>query len=207
MKKIILVLASICLAVTSTNAQQYGISEHSTPEGIQVGEAAPEISLVDHSGEKYILSESLKKGPVVLVFYRGNWCPYCSRYLADLSDAMPDFNKSGAQLVGVSPESEEQVSITHEEVTGGMITLLYDEDDAIMESYDVAYDVHDSYEDKISKNKDVSIVEHNDQEEAILPVAATYVINKDGMVVYRHFDLDYSQRADIKELLTALDNI
>ena len=185
-------------------AQKYGIAEHSMPQGLMVGDAAPEIVLIDHSGERFVLSDNLKEGPVVLVFYRGNWCPYCSRYLAELSDALTDIRSSGAQLIGVSPESEEQVAITHEELTGGMITLLYDEDDSLMKSYDVAYEVADSYEENLVDKKDVSLTEHNNQEVAMLPVAATYIINKDGMIAYRHFDLDYSKRADIKEILAAL---
>ncbi len=207
MRKVVLVLSLVTMCLVSSTAQKYGIAEHSTPEGIAVGEAAPEIDLTDHVGEKFLLSESLRKGPVVLVFYRGNWCPYCSRFLAELGDAMPDIKAAGAQLIGVSPESAEQLSVTHEEVTGGSITLLYDEDDEIMKSYDVAFEVHDDYQNKLSKKLDVELSDHNDQEVAVLPVAATYIINKDGMVVYRHFDLDYSQRADIKEILAELQKL
>ena len=188
-------------------AQKHGIAEHSNPEGLQVGDAAPEIELINHAGEHFTLSEELKKGPVVLVFYRGNWCPYCSRYLAELSDALPEMREVGAELVGVSPESAEQVSITHEELTGGSVTLLYDQDDAIMKSYDVAYEVAESYEDKLASKKNIELTEHNDQEVAILPVAATYIINTDGMIAYRHFDLDYTRRGDIKEILSALQQL
>lgn len=204
MKTIIYPVLILLLTSASVLAQKYGIAEHSMPQGLMVGDAAPEIVLVDQSGERFVLSDNLRNGPVVLVFYRGNWCPYCSRYLAELSDALSDIKSAGAQLVGVSPESEEQLAITHEELIGGMITLLYDQHDSIMRSYDVAYEVADSYQEKLAEKKDISLTEHNDQEVAVLPVAATYVINKDGMIAYRHFDLDYSKRADIKEVLAAL---
>lgn len=197
----------LTLSFSNLMAQKYGIAEHSDPQGIEEGGAAPDIVLSSQSGEKFVLSEKLKEGPVVLVFYRGNWCPYCSKYLADLSDAMPDFIKAGAQLIGVSPESEEQIKITHEELTEGSITLLYDEDNSIMKSYDVAYEVAAGYQDRLADKMNVELSDHNDQEIAVLPVAATYVINKDGMVVYRHFDLDYSKRAEVKEVLAALEGI
>ena len=192
---------------TGAMAQKYGIAEHSTPEGIAVGEAAPSIEVTAHSGEHFILKEELDKGPVVLVFYRGNWCPYCSRYLAELDDAFEEVKSLGAQIVGVSPECAEQLLITHEELTGGSITLLYDKDNAIMHNYDVAYEVTDTYADKVEKKNDIDLNDHNEQEKLILPVAATYVINQDGMVSFRHFDLDYSQRAKISEIITALKEL
>ena len=195
------------LGLNPLMAQKHGIAEHSNPQGLQVGDAAPEIELINHEGESFKLSSELKKGPVVLVFYRGNWCPYCSRYLAELSDALPDIRDAGAELIGVSPESEEQISISHEEMTGGMITLLFDENDEIMKSYDVAYVVSDSYEEKLATKKQIELTDHNQQEEAMLPVAATYIINTDGMITYRHFDLDYTRRADIKEVLAALQEL
>jgi peroxiredoxin len=207
MKKILSFFIITLFASGSLMAQKHGIADHSDPKGLQVGDAAPEIELVNHAGERFLLSTELKKGPVVLVFYRGNWCPYCSRYLAELSDALPDIRQAGAELVGVSPESEEQLSISHEELTGGMITLLFDADDEIMKSYDVAYVVADSYEEKLASKKNIELTDHNQQEEAMLPVAATYIINTDGMISYRHFDLDYTKRADIKELLTALQKL
>lgn len=197
----------ILLGTGSLLAQKHGIADHSDPKGLQTGDAAPEIELVNHAGESFLLSDELKKGPVVLVFYRGNWCPYCSRYLAELSDALPDIRQAGAELIGVSPESAEQVSISHEELTGGMVTLLYDANEEIMKSYDVAYAVADSYEEKLANKKSVELTEHNQQEEAMLPVAATYIINTDGMISYRHFDLDYTNRADIKEVLAALEEL
>lgn len=188
-------------------AQKHGIDENSDPKGLQVGDAAPEIELISQAGESFSLNEQLKKGPVVLFFYRGNWCPYCTRYLSELAEALPDIRNAGAELIGVSPESEEELSITHKELTGGRITLLYDSNDEIMKSYDVAFLVADEYEEKLAGKKDIDLREHNQQEEAMLPVAATYIINSDGMISYRHFDPDYSKRADIKEILAALENI
>lgn len=207
MKRTIVCLIAIFIGTGPLLAQQYGISENSNPQGLKVGDAAPEIELINQSGVRFLLSDELKKGPVILVFYRGNWCPYCSRYLSELSDALPDIRKAGAELIGVSPESEEQLNISHEELTGGMITLLVDENDEIMKAYDVAFVVADSYEEKLAHKKNIKLTEHNQQEVAMLPVAATYIINTDGMIVYRHFDLDYSRRADIKEILSTLADL
>jgi peroxiredoxin len=207
MKTILIPLIAIWLNPGLLLAQYNGIAKHSQPEGLNVGDAAPEIELINHSGEKFHLSEQLKKGPVVLVFYRGNWCPYCSRYLKELNEALLDIRKTGAELIGVSPESKEQTKVSQEELTGGMITLLCDENALTMKAYNVAFAVADSYQKKLVQTKNIKLTDHNQQEEAILPVAATYIINTDGMIAFRHFDRDYTNRADIKEILAVLQEI
>lgn len=197
----------VILALNLGLSQKYGMAPDSSPRGLEVGEAAPQIELSDQSGQLFKLNEALSDGPVVLVFYRGNWCPHCSKYLSQLSNALPDIVATGGQLVAVSPEAETEINKTREQITGGNITLLADVDNQVMNAYDVAYEVTEAYQDKLKSKKDLSLSAHNNQQSAVLPVAATYIINKDGMITYRHFDPDYTRRADIRDILDVLSSL
>lgn len=76
--------------------------------GLKTGEPAPEFSLIDANGKHVALSSLLKQGPVVLVFYRGAWCPYCNMHLRVLNESLPEFNRLGAQLVAITPQKPDK---------------------------------------------------------------------------------------------------
>lgn len=186
--------------------EKYGMKTEEMPEGLLVGDKAPNIEVETRQGERFSLEEALEEGPVVLVFYRGSWCPYCSRYMAGLSEALPEMKKRGARLVAVSPEGEAQMKETAS-ISGPEIILLGDGNGEIMRAYDVDFEVTTDYQQRLDKGMDLDLKENNDQEIAVLPVPATYVINGEGEIVYRYFNLDYHERAPIKEVLKALEKL
>ena len=93
--------------------------------GLALGEQAPEFSLPDAVGRAVSLRERLSAGPVVLVFYRGEWCPYCNAYLRALQAALPDIASRGASLIAVSPQSpDHSLSITEKAELASMSSLM-----------------------------------------------------------------------------------
>lgn len=201
-----MVLATTAGIAQDNNPQQYGVEGKDVPKGIAVGQQAPEIMLQDRYSKDFKLSKALEDGPVVLTFYRGNWCPYCTRFLAELTAYAGDIADKGARIVAISPENRDQLAKTADR-SDENITLLSDTDGEIMRKYDVDFRVTNDYQDRLGKSKDVDLNAHNDQKVAELPVAATFIINEEGEIVYRHFDLDYKNRAPIKEILKALDKL
>ena len=187
--------------------EKYGVMDDELPNGLAVGQEAPDIVLIDQYSENFRLSEALEEGPVVLTFYRGNWCRHCSKYLSQLSASAEKISKLGAKLVAVSPEKEAEIVRTHKENFNGEIILLSDRENQVMKDYDVDYKVTNKYQARLDKTRNIDLKEHNKQEIAELPVAATYVIDSDGKIAYRHFDLDYSQRAQVKEILEVLQEL
>jgi peroxiredoxin len=173
------------------------------PKGLNVNDTAPSFSAKDQDGNTVDLKEKLKNGPVVLVFYRGQWCPYCNRQLKKLEDSLSLITGKGASLIAISPETSGNIDKTIEK-TKATYPILHDEGLAIMKNYDVAFTVDDK---TIEKYKgygiDFSKV-NGDANGANLPVPAIYVINKEGKIVFRHFDKNYAKRASVAEILEHL---
>ena len=173
------------------------------PEGLFINSKAPEFKAIDQSGIEVTLKELRKKGPVVIVFYRGNWCPYCNRYLKKLEDSLQFIKEKGAHLVAITPEKQEGIEKTIEK-TNASFAILHDEDLKIMKAYDVEYQMDERTVGRY-KNADIDLAVINDKKNAnYLPVPAVYIVNKEGSIVYRFFDVDYKKRVSVKEILENL---
>lgn len=172
------------------------------PEGLFINSKAPEFKTTDQNGATVSLKELRKKGPVVVLFYRGHWCPYCSRELKRFQDSLSLITEKGAQLVAITPEGAEGISKTVTK-TGAAFPLLSDADMKISKSYQVAYAVDDRTLGRY-KNADIDLLHINGQKVASLPVPAVYIVNKEGSVIYRYFDADYKKRVSVKEILSEI---
>lgn len=195
MKKILLAVS--VLLVTHVLLAQ------SEANGLNVNSKAPMFKAADQDGNMFDLSQQLKKGKVVLVFYRGQWCPYCNKQLKHLEDSLSMITGKGATLVAITPELPENIQKTIEK-TKAAYPVLYDDGLAIMKSYDVAYAVDEG---TISKYKKYGIdftKANGEKNGAYLPVPTVYIIDSDGMIAYKHFDRDYTKRASVAEILEHL---
>src|SRR5206468_8287128 len=154
-------------------------------------------------GADVSMKELRKKGSVVVVFYRGNWCPYCNRFLKHLQDSLELIKAKGAQIVAITPEAAEGIDSTVAH-TGASFPIIYDKDMKIANGYKVAFQVDDKTLGRY-KNAGIDLLKTNNQvKDAFLPVPAVYVVNKEGSVTFRYFDEDYRKRVSVKELLKAL---
>jgi peroxiredoxin len=172
------------------------------PKGLAVQVKAPDFSAKDQTGTTVNLKDQLKKGSVVLVFYRGQWCPHCNKQLSKLEDSLQLIKAKGASLIAVTPEKQENIKKTIAK-TKASYPILFDEELQIMKSYDVAYAVDNTTIEKYKKYG-IDFNENNGANGANLPVPAIYVINKKGVIVFRHFDPDYRNRATVEEILKHL---
>jgi peroxiredoxin len=172
------------------------------PEGLFIGSKAPDFKAKDQNGQEIRLKDLLKKGKVVLVFYRGQWCPYCNRQLARLTDSLQQIQEKGATLIAVSPEKPENISKTIEKTKAGY-SVLYDEGMKIMKGYDVDFEVPENTITRY-KNAGLDIEANNGPNGKYLPVPAVYIIDKEANVTYRFFDTDYKKRPSVKEILANL---
>jgi peroxiredoxin len=177
------------------------------PEGLFINSKAPDFKAKDQNGVEVSLKDIRKKGPVVLVFYRGNWCPYCNKYLGALEDSLQLIKDKGAQLIAVTPERLEGIGKTVEK-TKAAFSIVSDEDLKIMKAYDVAYRVDEKTVSRY-KSFDIDLAGNNGQksEAVFLPIPAVYIIAKDGEIKYRFFDPDYKKRASIKDILDNLTGL
>ncbi len=194
MKKLLLIMG-LLLTVAISEAQQ-------APEGLFIASRAPDFKAKDQNGQEIKLKDLLKKGKVVLVFYRGQWCPYCNKELSRLQDSLQLITGKGATVIAVSPEKPENISKTVEQ-TKATYSILYDEGLKIMKAYDVEFEVPENTITRY-RNANIDIEKNNGANGRYLPVPAVYIIDQESTIIYRFFEPDYKKRPSVKELLENL---
>jgi len=172
------------------------------PKGLNINDPAPVFTATDQNGKSVSLNKLLMDGPVVLVFYRGQWCPYCNKQLKKLEDSLSYIKAKGATVIAITPEKPESISKTIEK-TKASYSIVFDEGLRIMKGYDVAFAV-DSKTIERYKGYGIDFNEANASNGANLPVPALYIIGKDGKIIYRHFDNNYTKRPSVAEILAHL---
>jgi peroxiredoxin len=184
----------------SSNPVQYGIDTTGhQPAGLAINSEAPDFVGVNQSGDTIQLSRLLKMGPVVLFFYRGHWCPVCSKHLQAMQDSLKILQDSGAVVVGVSPQVEKY---TAKAVRKHSIQfdVISDSADVITRAYDVLFDVSKKYNRMIKMALFTDIGKTNGDDSASLPVPATFIIGTNGKILWRQFDYNYKNRASVAEI-------
>lgn len=174
--------------------------------GLNVGDTAPDIKLDDENGNSVSLDEKLKDGPVLLVFYRADWCPYCTKHLAEFQEKINDIsNTSNASVIAISPQTS-QYSKALSKKYGYTFPILYDIDHVAMKDYKVFFRVTEEYNEKIFNYKGDYIQTRNDDTNPYMPVPATYMIGQDKKIKFVHYDVNYKERADVDVALASVNN-
>ena len=167
-----------------------------------VGDIAPNFRGVDQFGNEFKLSKVLKKSPVVLIFYRGHWCPYCNKQLSQLEDSLNFIQEKGGVVVAVTPEQPKGIDQTMKK-TGASFKIIHDKDIKIMKQYNVGFELDEELIIRY-KRKKLMVEENNGANGPNLPVPATYIINTDGRILYSFYDPDYKNRATVRKILENL---
>ena len=172
------------------------------PVGLKVGDVAPQITGTDQDGKTVNLQEILKTKEVVIVFYRGQWCPYCNKELSKITEELATINAKGATVIAITPETAENIKKTIEK-TKATFGIVEDKGLEIMKSYKVSFAVDDETITKYKKYG-IDFGKANGANGANLPVPATYIIGKDGKIKYTFFNPDYSKRASVEDIIKNL---
>lgn len=191
MKKILGVLVFLFLACFLF-AQQ-------NPEGLFPGAKAPDFTAKDQHGNEINLKDLSKQGPVVIVFYRGYWSPFCNKELKSLADSLQLLKDKGATVIAISPETESNIDTTIKK-TGAEFSILHDKDLKIMKAYNVAFEVPENTVTRY-RNTGIDITKINGTNGNNLPVPAVYIINKQRDVIWRFFETDYKKRPSVQTIL------
>ncbi|MDX1630164.1 MAG: peroxiredoxin-like family protein [Fulvivirga sp.] len=169
-------------------------------EGLKVGDTVLNFTTIDADSNSISLSDLLSKGPLVVVFYRGHWCPICNRHLQEFEKHLDTINAAGAEVIAISPEKPERLNKTKEK-TAATFSLLYDEDYKISEQFKLTFTpgkgTRKMYDTVLGA--DLENAHSNGSER--LPIPATFIINSNGVIVWRHFDPNYKKRSSIDEIL------
>lgn len=173
---------------------------------IKVGETAPNFQLPDANGQQVSLSTLLRKGPVVITFYRGSWCPYCNLQLKALQDKISEFSALGTSLVAISPQVPDG-SLTKTEISNLPFTVLSDQDAKVANQFGVAWKVPEFLMEhmRVDRNLDLDIINNGDG--SILPIPATFVITSDGTVKWSYVNVDYRTRSEPNQIIEVLKSL
>ena len=168
----------------------------------QVGEPAPDFTLSDQDGNAVTLSEQLARGPVVLTFFRGGWCPFCTIALRALNNVAASFRRSGACLIGISPQAPQGIRNLSESHALNF-PLLSDHANAVARSYGLVWRLDAETQD-IYRRLGHDIPRINGAPGWELPNPAGYVISRDGVIRHAIVDPRVTHRLEPAEALSAV---
>ncbi|TXH32009.1 MAG: AhpC/TSA family protein [Rhodospirillaceae bacterium] len=168
----------------------------------KVGDKAPAFSLKDPEGNEVSSVALLAKSPLIVSFYRGVWCPYCNMELQALQEALPEFQKYGASLVAISPQTapNSRKSIRQNNLS---FPILSDVKGKVGEAFGLKFQLPDYLVDLYKSLKN-DLPSFNDDPEWTLPMPARYVIGQDGTILYSEVNPDYTKRPEPEDMLPAL---
>jgi peroxiredoxin len=170
---------------------------------LKVGDRAPAIVLENAKGVTVDVGTLLKKGPVIVTFYRGGWCPYCNLELKAYQELLPRIVAAGASLVAISPEkSDDTLSTTEKNAL--TFEVLTDVGQKVGRAFGLVYQFTEELKSAYRGfNLDIP-ARNGTPDEWALPVSATYIIDRNGLIIYAYTDVDYRDRADPRDVLAAL---
>lgn len=196
----ILVAATLTSTVVADERPVAATAKEARP--LKVGDAIPDVSVKDTARKSVKLSAYHTDGPVVIVFFRGSWCPICTKHFQDLIKAHPEIAKTGAKMVAISPDTVEN-SRTNTEKLKIPFPLLSDSDLAATKAFGLAFQVDDA---TITKYKGfgIDLEKASGRDHHALPVPAVYIVNKAGKITFAHSNPDYTKRLDVETILAEL---
>lgn len=200
MKKNIFGILTACVVLTVLQTSV------AAQPGLQTGQKAPDFIAKSYTGAKVSLSSALDDGPVVLVFYRGAWCPYCNLHLKQLQDSLETFEEQGATLIAISVDKADKAAET---VAKGHLEfeVITDSQADILKAYGVVYQVPEDMAKKYKESYSIDLEGHSGRTDHIIAQAATYVINQEGIIVFAYANEDYKVRAQPEAILEALKSL
>ena len=190
------------LNVFDTDAENLQLN-HKSILKLQVGEKAPDFSLSNATDKIIKLSALLKKGKVVLMFYRGTWCPYCNLQLAHYQKALNEIHDLGAELVAISPQTPDE-SLSVKEKNELDFEVLSDNDNIVARKYTTVFKNADAPVDTMTE-LGFDFDAHYSDDSRELPIPAVFVINKDATILFaKSLGGDYRNRVEVSEIINAL---
>ncbi len=194
MKKFSLIIGLLVLMTSTTFGQFPASAAEVCP--LKVSSKIPEEAMLTSlTGEEMPLVEVMAEKPTVLIFYRGGWCPFCNRHLAELQETLYPLQDIGYQVIAVSADPHEQL-----EETSGKHNLEYQlysgADLSAFAAFGIGYQLDDETSEKY-QGYDIDL----SASEGVLPVPSVFVLDAEGTVVFSHVNPNYKERLNAKVLL------
>lgn len=162
-------------------------------EAFNIGDKIEDTILLNNLGDKVSIMDVLGKQPAIISFYRGTWCPYCNLELSTYNELLKDKNK--IKMIAISPERPES-SINVENLN---FEVLSDIDNKFAKKLNLTFDITETIE-NIYDGFGINLEKSQGKKSRILPIPATYIVDSSGVIVYAYIDVDYTKRAEPKDV-------
>lgn len=186
-------------------AQKELAESHLLADALKAGARAPNFALPNHRGQRVELAELLARGPVVASFYRGAWCPYCNLELRGLQAVLPEIRAAGAELIAISPQKPDGSLGAHEK-NALSFDVLSDHDNQVARLFRIVFRLPDELA-EVYRANGLDLGERNGTGKFELPIPATYVIDRSGLIRHSHLDIDYTRRQEPAEIVGLLGTL
>jgi peroxiredoxin len=191
----------ILLSASSANAQSSYAQNAADVNPVLTGTTIPNATVKTIDGKSTAITDLVSQKPTVLIFYRGGWCPYCNRHLAELQKIEQDLVDMGYQILAVSPDQPKFLKQSAEK-HDLEYTLLSDSPMNLTKAFGLAFKVNNS---TLKRYEEVGIdLEKNSgYDHHLLPAPAVYLINPGGLITFQYVNPDYKTRIKSEVLLSA----
>ncbi|MGE4131190.1 MAG: peroxiredoxin-like family protein [Bdellovibrionales bacterium] len=169
-----------------------------------VGAKIPSFSLPD-AKRGIVKSKDLLGKPLIIVFYRGGWCPYCNLQLRDLQKHLPEIKAAGAELVAISPEAPDRSLETVKKNDLGFY-VLSDAGGKVSKKFGLVFELPKDLQ-KLYGDFGIDLPKHNQSKKWELPLGASYVVDSKGKITYAFLEADYKLRAETTDLIAEVQKL
>ncbi|KIX22464.1 alkyl hydroperoxide reductase [Flavobacterium sp. 316] len=184
------------------NAIQELESSNLVNQALKTGDKIPTIELPNATSKIISIQEQIKKGKVIIAFYRGGWCPYCNLELKALQEILPQIKEKGASLIAITPETPDN-SLNTIEKNNLEFEVLTDKDNKTASKFNLTYKLPKELLD-IYLNFGINLEKSNNNQLGELPIAATYVVDTKGTIIFDYIKEDYKLRASTEAIIASL---
>jgi peroxiredoxin len=169
---------------------------------LQPGNQAPQFQLTDQNGRNVHSADLLARGPLIICFIRGRWCPFCVAQMEAMNRIVAELRELSASLVTISPQTVHQSYLMADQHRLGF-PLLSDEGNRVARNFGLVYSVPE-YQKQIYRRAFVNVPVVNGDSSWELPIPATYIVQRGGAISYVHAHPDYTHRPEPLDLLHRL---
>jgi peroxiredoxin len=191
------------ITIALRQAAEYLVASGQTEKVLPAGRHAPGFSLPNQDGVKTSLGSILRRGPLLLVFHSGSWCPGCNLGLKALEDVRPQIEGRGASLVAISPQTNEENAKT-QRTMHVKLPILSDKGGKVALQFGVRWRIPELLR-TLHLTSGIDLPKLHGEDSWTLPIPARFVIDQNGVIAYSEVDPDQTHRSDPAEILPVLD--
>jgi peroxiredoxin len=193
------------IAITLAQAAEYLKASGQAEKVLAAGRHSPGFCLPDQDGVRTSSESILRRGPLLLIFYSGGWCPGCNLSLRALEEIRPLIEARGASLVAISPQTIEENARTRR-TTQVTLPILSDKGGKIALQYGVRWRIPELLQ-TLHLKSGIDLPSLHGEDSWTLPIPARFVVGQDGVIAYSEVDLDQPHRSNPSDILPVLDHL